>query len=197
MNTIGTFTVTASLVSLLFAPAVFAGQELDAQKETGMPQTYQETPAAPAPGDQETPAAPVQRDQETLKPSAPAELTGRAMPESKASLLKASELMGYSVKNEQGEELGTIEELVIDPQDGRITYAVLSVGGFLGMGDKLFAIPWETLTPRPEGQTFNLDVSKEKLAEAPGFDENSWPDMANREWGTSVHKYYDQKPPEE
>ena len=108
--------------------------------------------------------------------------------------LKASQVIGFNVKNYQGEKLGQIEELMINPQDGRIAYAVLSVGGFLGMGDKLFAVPWEALTPMPEEQTFSLDVDKEKLAQAPGFDKNSWPSTASRNWGTNVSKNYHQKP---
>jgi len=170
MNTIGTFTVAASIISLLFAPAAFTGQELDYEKETGSSQPHQQAPASPA-----------QTDHGTLEPSAPTGLTVQPMPGSKAQLFKASELIGYSVKNKQGEELGAIEELVINPQDGRIAYAVLSFGGFLGMGDKLLAIPWESLTPMPEQQSFYLDVNKEKLAETPGFDETNWPDMNTRE----------------
>jgi sporulation protein YlmC with PRC-barrel domain len=183
MNRIGTFTATASIIGLLLAPATFAEQERGAEKEMGMPQTHQQAPAAPAQKDQgiSTPSAPTAPQ---VRPT-----TGRA-----AQPLKASQVIGFNVKNRQGEELGQIEELMIDPQDGRIAYAVLSVGGFLGMGDKLFAVPWEALTPMPEEQTFNLDVNKEKLAQAPGFDKNNWPDMANREWETNVHKYYDQKP---
>jgi len=183
MKKIGTFTTTASIISLLLAPAAFAGQEQDTGKEMGIPQTHKQAPAVPA-----------QNDQGTLTPSAPPAMKAQPLKETETQHLKASKVIGFNVKNRQGEELGQIEELVIDPQDGRIAYAVLSVGGFLGMGDKLFAIPWEALTPMPEQQTFNLDVDKEKLAKAPGFDENTWPDMANREWGTSVHKYYDQKP---
>jgi sporulation protein YlmC with PRC-barrel domain len=194
MNKIGTCTAAAAMVGLLLAPATFAEQARDAQKETGMSGTDQHTPPMPAQGDQKTPAAPAQEDQETMKPSSPTELTGRAMPGSKASLVKASDLIGYSVKNRKGEDLGAIEELVINSEDGRISYAVLSVGGILGMGDKLFAIPWAALTPRPGEQAFNLDVNKEKLTEAPGFDENNWPNMADREWGANVHKFYDQKP---
>jgi len=182
MNKIRIFPVTVSIVGLLLAPAAFAGQALDSHKETGSVQTHEQAPASPA-----------QRDQGTLKPLAPTGLTVRSMPEDKA-FFKANELIGSSVKNAQGEELGSIEELVINPQDGRVIYAVLSFGGFLGMGDKLFAIPWEALTPMPEGETFKLDVKKEKLAEAPGFNKNNWPDMANRDWGTSVHKFYNQKP---
>jgi sporulation protein YlmC with PRC-barrel domain len=183
MNKIGTFTATASIISLLLAPATFAGQERDTGEETGMPQTHQQAPAAPA-----------QKDQGTLTPSAPPAMKAQPMEGKAAQHLKASQVIGFNVKNRQGEELGQIGELVVDPQDGRIAYAVLSVGGFLGMGDKLFAIPWEALTPMAEQPTFTLDVDKEKLAKAPGFDESTWPDMANREWGTSVHKYYDQKP---
>jgi len=182
MNKIRIFPVIASIVSLLLASAAFAGQALDSQKETGSAQTHEQAPASPT-----------QRDQGTLKPLAPTGLTVRSMPEDKA-LFKANEIIGSSVKNGQGEELGAIEELVINPQDGRVIYAVLSVGGFLGMGDKLFAIPWEALTPMPGEQTFKLDVKKEKLAGAPGFDKNNWPDMANRKWGSSVYKFYDQKP---
>jgi sporulation protein YlmC with PRC-barrel domain len=182
MNKIRIFPVTALIVGLLLAPAAFAGQALDSHKETESMQTHEQAPASSA-----------QRDQGTVKPPAPTGLTVRSMPGDKA-FFKANELIGSSVKNAQGEELGSIEELVINPQDGRVIYAVLSFGGFLGMGDKLFAIPWEALTPMPEGETFKLDVKKEKLAEAPGFDKNNWPDMANREWGTSVHKFYNQKP---
>lgn len=170
MNKIGTFTVTASIVSLLLAPAAFAGQELDSQKETGSPQTHEQAPASPA-----------QKDQGTLMRSAPTELTAQPVPGGKTPLFKASKLIGYSVKNKQGEEVGKIEELVINSQDGRIAYAALSFGGFLGMGDKLFAIPWKSLTPIPEQQSFSLDVDKEKLAETPGFDDTNWPNMALHE----------------
>lgn len=166
MNKISRFTVTASIVSLLLAPAAFAGQELNSPEETGSPQTHEQAPASPA-----------ERDQGTSMPSRPTELTGQPMPGGKAPLFKASKLVGYSVKNKQGEEIGEIEELVINSQDGRIAYAVLSFGGFLGMGDKLFAIPWKSLTPIPDQQSFSLDIDKEKLAETPGFDETNWPDM--------------------
>lgn len=167
MKNIGRFTVTASIVSLLLAPAAFAQQERGSQEGTGLPQTHEH---APAPS--------MEKDRGEMTPPAPTELTGQPMPEGKALLFKASKLIGYSVKNKKGEEVGAIEELVIDSQDGRIAYAVMSSGGFLGMGDKLFAIPWKSLTPIPDQQSFSLDIDKEKLAEAPGFDEANWPDMA-------------------
>lgn len=183
MNKIGRLTVTGSIVSLLLAPAAFAGQELDSQKEIGSPPTHEQAPASSA-----------QEDRMAPEPAAPTGLTAKQMPEGKSSLLKASKLIGYSVKNKQGEEVGQIEEIVINSQDGRIAYAVLSFGGFLGMGDKLFAIPWKSLAPIPEQQSFSLDIDKEKLAETPGFDETNWPDMAPPLLGANAQERDDQKP---
>jgi hypothetical protein len=79
------------------------------------------------------------------------------------------------VVNSQGESLGKIDDLVIDPATGRITYAALSYGSILGLGGKLFAISWEALTMQPDGKTFVLDVPKETLESATGFDKSNWP----------------------
>lgn len=109
-------------------------------------------------------------------------------------LLPASTIEGTAVQNAAGEDLGEINELMIDLEKGRIAYAVLSFGGFLGMGDKLFALPWESLNIGPEGDVFILNVPREKLDNAPGFDKDNWPDMADSSWGESVHSYYGYKP---
>jgi hypothetical protein len=73
---------------------------------------------------------------------------------------------------------------------GKINYAVLSYGGFLGMGDRLFAVPWRALKLDTLNHRFTLDVSKEKLKNAPGFDKDHWPSMAERSWTTDVHTFY-------
>lgn len=73
---------------------------------------------------------------------------------------------------------------------GKVAYAVLSFGGFLGMGGKLFALPWAALTLDTENKRFTLSVSKERLESAPGFDSDNWPDMANPEWASGIHTYY-------
>jgi len=112
----------------------------------------------------------------------------------KMRVLSASTLTGDKVVNCQNEDLGKIEDLMIDLENGRIAYAVLSFGGFLGMGDKLFAIPWSTLTVDTVEKRFVLDVDKKKLDRAPGFDKAVWPNMADRTWGADVYKYYDAKP---
>lgn len=110
------------------------------------------------------------------------------------NVISSSTLMGDKVVNTKGENLGQIKELMIDPQTGHVGYAVLSFGGFLGMGDKLFAIPFQSLELRPEQQEFVLDFPKDKLKAAPGFDKNDWPKTADRAWGTEIHTYYGATP---
>jgi sporulation protein YlmC with PRC-barrel domain len=113
---------------------------------------------------------------------------------SEPRVLAADTLTGDKVVNLQNEDLGKIEHLMIDLATGRIAYAVLSFGGFLGMGDKLFAIPWSALTVDTVEKRFILKVDKELLKLAPGFDKEHWPNMADRAWGTQVFKYYGAKP---
>jgi sporulation protein YlmC with PRC-barrel domain len=111
-------------------------------------------------------------------------------------VLQATTVIGNKIVNPAGEQLGNLKELVIDLEDGRIAYAVLSFGGFMGMGDKLFAIPWEALVPDPQNHTFILDVEKEVLKGAPGFDKDHWPDNAQYEagWLLDIYEYYGYSP---
>jgi sporulation protein YlmC with PRC-barrel domain len=106
------------------------------------------------------------------------------------ALMGADTLLGNDVYNEQGENLGNIKEFMIDMPSGRIAYAVLSFGGFLGMGDRLFAVPWQALKLDTANKRFALNVVKEKLKNAPGFDKDHWPSMADPTWATSVHSFY-------
>ena len=110
------------------------------------------------------------------------------------TVLAADDLTGDRVVNRQKEDLGTIQHLMIDLQKGRVAYAVLSFGGFLGMGEKLFAIPWSALTVDTVERQFVLNVGKDLLERAPGFDRDNWPDMADRTWGTDVSTYYSANP---
>lgn len=108
--------------------------------------------------------------------------------------LSASTITGDNVRNLDGDNLGHIEELVIDIDSGRVNYAVLSSGGFLGVGDKLFAIPWDLLTVDTDNKEVVLDLSKETLESAPGFDKDSWPDIHDRSWVGDVYRYYGREP---
>lgn len=107
---------------------------------------------------------------------------------------RTGDLVGNNVVNSEHEDLGSIEEIVIDKTNGRVSYAVLSFGGFLGMGDKLFAIPWEALTLDKEDDTFVLDVDKKTLENAKGFDKDNWPNIADANWETEVYEYYNVTP---
>jgi len=105
-------------------------------------------------------------------------------------VLSAGMLIGDSVKNLDGEKLGTIRELMIDTESGAIAYAVLDFGDFLGMGSKLFAVPWSSFQVCIEEACLKLDVDREILEDAEGFDQHKWPDMADRTWGTRIHNHY-------
>lgn len=105
-------------------------------------------------------------------------------------VLSASSISSDRVKNPAGEDLGTIEDLMVDLNSGRIAYAVLSFGGWLGMGSKLFAIPWDSLTVDTADKSILLNVSKETLRNAPGFDPDNWPDMTDPSWGANVYSHY-------
>lgn len=109
-------------------------------------------------------------------------------------MLGASTLTGNCVRNLTGETLGTIEEFMIDLETGKIAYCVLSFGGIPGTGDKLFAIPFRAMTLDTEDHAFVLDIDRERLARAPGFDRNAWPDMTDRTWEERIFGFYEVQP---
>jgi hypothetical protein len=102
----------------------------------------------------------------------------------------ADTLMGNDVYNKEGEDLGDVKEFMIDMSSGKIAYAVLSYGGVLGMGDKLFAVPWSALSLDTVNKRFTLGVKKDALKDAPGFDKDHWPSMGDNKWATGVHSFY-------
>ena len=105
-------------------------------------------------------------------------------------LMGADTLNGNDVYNNDGEDLGDIKEFMIEMASGKVAYAVLSFGGILGMGDKLFAVPWKALTLDTVNKRFTLNASKASLDGAPGFDKDHWPSMADETWASGVHKFY-------
>jgi sporulation protein YlmC with PRC-barrel domain len=109
-------------------------------------------------------------------------------------VLSASTLTGDKVVNAAGEDLGKIDEIMIDTPTGRVAYAVLSFGGFLGMGNKLFAIPWDKFALDEQNKRFVLNIDRAKLEQAPGFDKDNWPDMADPSWGSRIYSYYGSHP---
>ena len=112
----------------------------------------------------------------------------------RVNTLSASTLDGNDVQNLKGESLGTIKDLMINLHDGKIAYAVLSFGGFLGMGDKLFAIPWDQIRIDQNNKCCVLDIDKARLEKAPGFDKDHWPKAGETTYLTEVYEFYKTKP---
>jgi sporulation protein YlmC with PRC-barrel domain len=117
----------------------------------------------------------------------------------RGTVVRVKDLIGLKVLNPNNEDLGKVEDLVIDLPRGKIRYGVLSFGGFLGLGDKLFAIPWDDLKLQAKEMAsgemskehhFVLAISKEALKEAPGFSKDKWPNFADPNWSITIEKYY-------
>lgn len=104
--------------------------------------------------------------------------------------LSATSLEGNKVVNQSGEDIGKIEDLMIDTSKGSVDYAVLSFGGIMGIGDKLFAVPMERISIDTEKKCCVFNIEKEKLEKAPGFDKDNWPNTADARWQSSIADYY-------
>ncbi|PSR56519.1 hypothetical protein AHMF7605_24995 [Adhaeribacter arboris] len=115
-------------------------------------------------------------------------LTGQNQEGSNANwpvkILTASSIIGDHVHNDQGEHLGKIKDLMLDINQGTITYIIMEMSGILGINEKLFALPFGALKLDAENQRFILNANKEQLEQAPGFDKDHWP-------GTNSHEYYE------
>ncbi|QBR84728.1 PRC-barrel domain containing protein [Legionella israelensis] len=109
-------------------------------------------------------------------------------------VVKSQDVVGTCVKNPQGENLGKVEEVILDKLQGSVSYVVLSFGGFMGMGDKLFAMPWEIFSYDENEDCFIINTDKEKLKQSEGFDKNQWPDIESTQWSQRIHNYYGTHP---
>lgn len=96
-------------------------------------------------------------------------------------------IIGRHVVNDWGIELGRIEDLAVDTERGRIAYVVLSYRGTIGIEEKYFAVPWDSLTFHAESQEFILDIPRDDLEDAPGFAKNCWPEAADPNWAPQVY----------
>ncbi len=110
------------------------------------------------------------------------------------ALMGATTLVGDDVCNRDGVRLGELKEIMLDTRSGRVAYAVLSSGSYLSTDSKLFAVPWRALRLDTVNKCYVLDVAKEQLENAPGFDPDRWPDMADPAWAQQIHSYYGAEP---
>lgn len=101
---------------------------------------------------------------------------------------RASKIIGTDVRNKQGEKIGDIKDLIMD-RNGSITLVIVSTGGFLGLGDRLHAVPWSALQTT-SGNDRVLDIDKDRLKRAPGFDSGNWPNLSDERWISENRRYY-------
>jgi hypothetical protein len=106
------------------------------------------------------------------------------------SLISSKKVEGTSVENPEGESLGSIRDVMIDKISGQIAYAVLKYGSVLGIGGKLFALPWEVLEYDPRRGAYIIDLPEDQLRNAPSYDENTQPAWSDPAWNRSVYDYY-------
>ena len=104
--------------------------------------------------------------------------------------LTATSIVGDKVENASGEDLGKIDNLMVNLGSGDIEYVVLEFGSFMGVGGKLFAVPFRELRLDAQRKTFILDRDKEYLKQSPGFDKDHWPDTNDHSYFDNVKLYY-------
>jgi len=101
---------------------------------------------------------------------------------------RISKIIGSDVRNRNGDKIGDIKDLVVD-NSGVIKLAIVSTGGFLGVGDRMHAVPWEVLTLGPKDDRV-LDIDKSHLASTPGFTSKTWPNLGDERWMADNRRYY-------
>lgn len=105
-------------------------------------------------------------------------------------VVRTIDVIGKKVIDNEQVNLGKIEEIVLDRSSGKARYAVLSFGGFMGMGADFYALPWHALSYRTANDAFEINVDKEKLKTASGFNKDSWPDFADSKWNDTIQNFY-------
>lgn len=106
------------------------------------------------------------------------------------SLIAADKVEGTPVYNADGEKLGTVDKLMIDKVSGKVSYAVMSFGGILGMGENYHPLPWNSLTYDVEKDGYVISLTREQLEGGPHYDRDSEPDWRDRAYGQRIDDYY-------
>jgi PRC-barrel domain len=110
------------------------------------------------------------------------------------TLISADKVEGTSVKNRKGDSLGSIDTVMIDKFSGKVAYAVMSFGGFLGIGDRYHPLPWDVLRYEPKESAYVVDIDKTTLEKAPSLARDEYATMQDRDWGERVYRYYNVPP---
>ena len=120
--------------------------------------------------------------------------TGDVASEETGALVSANKVEGTTVKNPAGEKLGSIEEIMIDKRSGKVAYAVMSFGGFMGLGEEYYTLPWGVLKYNVELDAYELNLSEDQLRGAPRRSAEGHDASYDREWEEHVHRYYNATP---
>jgi PRC-barrel domain len=111
-----------------------------------------------------------------------------------STLISSDKVEGTAVYNRAGEKLGSIHTLMIDKRSGKVAYAVMSFGGFLGIGDRYHPLPWSVLDYETSQGGYVVDLDRSKLEGAPTYGTSETPNWSDRSWGQQVHDYYGTRP---
>lgn len=109
-------------------------------------------------------------------------------------LISADKVQGTKVYNHAGEKLGTVEKVMIDKPTGKVAYALLSFGGFLGMGDQHHPLPWDLLKYDTKQNGYVVNLDKAQLEGAPTIESGQPVNWEDEAWGRRLHEYYDVRP---
>ena len=156
MKRVGNLLLTIFLISLILVYGLLTGSACQTQPEQSQEQPQENQK---------------QQDNQGILETE----TGEMQITEDMNAFRSTNIIGSMVLNTKQEQLGNIEDLIINVDNGKIAFAVMSCCGFLGLGEDLFAIPWNELDPMPDQGMFILDVSQQKLEEAPGFPPDDWP----------------------
>jgi sporulation protein YlmC with PRC-barrel domain len=112
-----------------------------------------------------------------------------AAPGQMMQAVRASQLIGANVQSATGDNIGDINDLVLDPQSGQVTFAVLGIGGFLGIGERLTPVPWQAVEIRGE-RNFVLNIERQKLEAAPSIQRGQWNELQRQDYIERLYTYY-------
>jgi sporulation protein YlmC with PRC-barrel domain len=109
-------------------------------------------------------------------------------------LIAAKQVQGTTVYDTGLEKIGTIEDVMLEKSSGRVAYAILSFGGFLGIGDRYYPLPWEKLTYNTELGGYVIDINRDVLEGAPSYTDQATASWNDEAWARGVYAYYGTHP---
>jgi hypothetical protein len=113
-----------------------------------------------------------------------------ASPLNSATLISTGAIRGTPVYNTDGEALGSVDDLMVDSETGRIAYALMSFGGFLGIGERIHPLPWAVLKYDKVRRGYVVPLTKAALVDAPNYGPEDAPRFGERAYEESIHDYY-------